>query len=151
MAAIAKIRPPIAEKRDHLVTFGAVDGQNRGKKPFSQPRTRNDPWFWLRDDERKSEEVLAHLRAENEYGKQELGALDELRKTLYEEHISHLKETDDRAAYRKGGFFYYTRTVKGKSYKLHCRKPVQGDERVPAEMQSRDHPHENILAEGKSH
>ena len=125
------LSPPIAEKRDHAVIFGAVPGQNRGSRPFKSQRTRNDPWFWLRDDDRKSEEVLAHLRKENEYGKQELAGLEGLRTTLYEEHISHLKETDDRAACRKGGFFYYTRTVKGQSYKLHCRKPTRGDERVP--------------------
>merc|ERR1719174_2596960 len=123
-APSAKRLPPIAEKREHEVVFGAVKGQNRGLKPFAQQRKISDPWFWLRDDDRKSEEVLAHLRAENDYGQQELSSLDGLRKTLYDEHLSHLKETDDQIPYRQGDFFYYTRTVKGKSYKIHCRKRV---------------------------
>jgi oligopeptidase B len=66
----SSLPPPIAERRDHDVVFGAVAGQNRGGAPFASPRARNDPWFWLRDDKRESEEVLAHLRAENAYGKQ---------------------------------------------------------------------------------
>jgi oligopeptidase B len=106
----------------------------------------------MRDDERKNEKVLAHLRQENAYSEQELGPLADLRKTLYDEHISHLKETDDRAACRHAKFFYYTRTVKGKSYKLHCRKPVAGDERIPLDAAKEEILlDENQLAEGKSH
>ena len=30
-----------------------VKGQNRGLKPFAQQRKISDPWFWLRDDDRK--------------------------------------------------------------------------------------------------
>ena len=152
MASITTIPPPIGEKLNHDVIFGAVEGQNRGLKPFQQQRTRNDPFFWMRDDERKDEKVLAHLRQENAYSEQELGPLADLRKTLYDEHISHLKETDDRAACRHEKFFYYTRTVKGKSYKLHCRKPVTGDERIPLdEAQEEVLLDENKLGEGKSH
>jgi oligopeptidase B len=85
-------------------------------------------------------------------GTQELAGLESLRSTLYAEHISHLKETDDRAACRKGGFFYYTRTVKGASYKLHCRKATKGAERVPEEDAVEEVLlDENALAEGKSH
>lgn len=28
--------------------------------------------------------------------------------------------------YKYGSFLYYTRTVQGLAYKLHCRKPVSG-------------------------
>jgi oligopeptidase B len=147
-----KLPPPIAERRPHDVIFGAVEGENRGAKPFQQQRKRNDPWFWLRSDDRKNEEVLSHLRAENAYAEQETAPLAGLRQTLYDEHISHLKESDDRAAVRHGKSFYYTKTVKGMSYKLHCRKPVRGDERVPdADAQEEVLLDENTLAAGKSH
>ena len=105
------IAPPIAERRPHDVIFGAVEGENRGGKPFAAQRTRNDDWFWLRDDDRKDDKVLEHLRLENEYCKQQLSHLDGMRKESYDEHISHLKETDDRAPHRHGPFFQYTRTV----------------------------------------
>ena len=152
MTSLASVAPPIAEKVNHDVIFGAVDGENRGLKPFPQQRTRNDPFFWLRSDDRKDEKVLAHLRMENAYSEQELGPLADLRKALYDEHVSHLKETDDRAAYRHSTYFYYTRTVKGLSYKLHCRKPVVGSERIPtADAEEEILLDENKLAEGKSH
>ena len=31
----------------------AVKGENRGLKPFAHQRKLSDPWFWLRDDDRK--------------------------------------------------------------------------------------------------
>ena len=36
---------------------------------MNPPRHREDPYFWLRSDDRKDEQVLAHLRKENAYGK----------------------------------------------------------------------------------
>lgn len=32
-----------------------------------------------------------------------------------------MKETDSAFPYRHGPFYYYTRDVKGKPYKIHCR------------------------------
>jgi oligopeptidase B len=152
MASLTLVAPPVAEKIPHDVIFGKVEGQNRGLKPFPQQRTRTDNYFWMRSDDRKDEKVLAHLRQENAYSEQELSATADLRKILYEEHVSHLKETDDRAACRDKGFFYYSRTVKGLSYKLHCRKPVSGVERVPLDTAAEEILlDENRLAEGKSH
>eukprot|EP01063_Lacrimia_lanifica_P023520 TRINITY_DN3107_c0_g1_i1.p1 TRINITY_DN3107_c0_g1~~TRINITY_DN3107_c0_g1_i1.p1 ORF type:complete len:753 (+),score=343.03 TRINITY_DN3107_c0_g1_i1:67-2259(+) len=145
------IPPPVAVQRPHMVTFGAVEGENRGGKPF-EPRQREDPFFWLRDDERTQEDVLDHLRLENRYGEQELEHLGELRQTLYDEHVTHLKETDDKAPARHGKYFYYTRTVKGLSYPLHARKPVVGDERVPLpEAEEELLLDINKLGEGKPH
>lgn len=112
---------------------------------MNPPRLRDDPYFWLRDDDRKNEEVLAHLRLENEYGAKTTAAIDPLRKVLYEEHKGHLKETDDSPPYPYGQYFYYTRTVEGKSYTIHCRKngSVDGDEQVLLDV--------NKIGEGKSH
>jgi hypothetical protein len=55
-------RGPIAAQAPHAVQFGAVDGENRGTgtdslAPFAEPILHDDPWFWLRDDERKNPEV----------------------------------------------------------------------------------------------
>ena len=50
---------------------------------------------------------------------------DGLRKTLYDEHLSHLKETDDQIPYRQGDYFYYTRTIKGKSYKVDLGRRIK--------------------------
>lgn len=143
---------PIAEKRPHHVPFGAVPGQNRGSNPFPVPRMREDPWFWLRDDDRKNADVLAHLKKENEYAAQKTAHLEGLRDALFEEHKSHLKETDDQPPYLSGGFFYYTRTVQGLSYKIHCRRPAVPGAHVPDPgSQEEVLLDENKVAEGTSH
>ena len=126
-----KVTKPIAEKIPHLVKFGRVKGENRGKDAFEKIRTIKDDYFWLRDDSRKSEKVLNHLRKENEYAKSQTSHLEELRKSLYEEHLSHLKETDDDAPYIHGKFWYFNRTVEGKSYKIYCRRErLKEDDRL---------------------
>ena len=67
----ASERGPIAAMhRGHRVAFGAVEGENRGGgtgslAPFAKVIQRDDPWFWLRDDDRKDPAILAHLEAEN--------------------------------------------------------------------------------------
>ena len=114
--------PPIAVQKPHKVTFGAVKGENRGENPFRMLRYRDDPWFWLRDDKRNNEEVLKHLKKENSYTEVKTKHLKAFEKKLYNEHISHLKETDEDPPFVHGKYFYYTRTVEGKSYKIHCRK-----------------------------
>ena len=139
------LTPPIAEQRPHKVAIGAVPGETRGDAPFKTLRYRDDPWFWLRDDTRKSEEVLDHLRKENAYTEQKTKHLEKFQKKLYEEHISHLKETDEDPPYPRGKYFYYTRTVKGLSYKIHCRKEVANFETFSKE----DVKEEIILDENK--
>ena len=42
--------------------------------------------------------VLDHLKLENAYAEQQTKHLEGLREELYKEHLSHLKETDDRVS-----------------------------------------------------
>ena len=143
--------PPIATQKPHKVPFGAVEGENRGEKPFKDVRYRDDPWFWLRDDTRKDEAVLGHLRVENAHTEEKTKHLQKFHTKLYDEHIGHLKETDEDPAYPYGNYFYYTRTEKGLSYKIHCRKEAsnfqtfsKGDVKEEVTLD------ENKLAEGHS-
>ncbi|CAN0452920.1 unnamed protein product, partial [Hapterophycus canaliculatus] len=39
-----------------------------------------------------------------------------------------MKETDTEVPYRHGPYLYYSRSVKGKPYKIHCRSKEQGGE-----------------------
>lgn len=42
-----------------------------------------------------------------------------------------MKETDTAVPYRHGPYYYYTRTVEGKAYKIYCRsKELNGEEEV---------------------
>jgi len=143
------VPPPAVKLIDHEVVFGFVEGEDRGANPMNPPRKRNDPLFWLRDDERKNDEVISHLKKEADYFQFKTTDLKETTETIYKEHISHIEETDMSAPYRFGDYFYYSRTVAGLSYKIHCRVPVgckAGDAAVEQVILD-----ENALAVGKAH
>ena len=53
-------------------------------------------------------------------------------KALYDEMLGRIKETDLSVPYRDGGWFYYSRTEKGKQYPIYCRK--KGSLEAPEEV-----------------
>jgi oligopeptidase B len=85
---------------------------------------RIDPWFWLRDPD--DPEVLAYLEAENAYTRDALAHLAPLRTELFDEIVGRVQETDTTAPIRRGEFEYFTRTVEGLQYGVHCRRPARG-------------------------
>ncbi len=83
---------------------------------------RIDDWYWLRD--RDDPEVIAHLEAENAYTDAMTATTAELRATLYAEIVARIEETDLSVPVRKGPWLYYSRTLEGSSYGIHCRRPA---------------------------
>jgi oligopeptidase B len=81
-----------------------------------------DDYAWLRDKE--NPEVTAYLEAENAYAQADLAPLDGLREDLYQEMLSHVKQTDVSVPYRDGAWWYLTRTEEGKQYAIHSRRPA---------------------------
>lgn len=81
---------------------------------------RVDPYHWLSD--RSDPAVLEYLKAENRYTEEMTGHLHGLRKRLYEEMLGRLREDDQTVPYRKGAYWYYSRTEAGRGYRIHCRK-----------------------------
>ncbi len=100
--------PPRAPQRDHAVTsaFG----------------TRNDPYYWLRDDTRKNPEILAHLQAETDYTKAILAPSAALEETLFSELKSRVAEDDSAVPTFDRGYWYYSRFEAGKQYPIYARK-----------------------------
>jgi len=80
----------------------------------------SDDYAWLRNKE--DPEVTAYLEAENEYAEKVMKPLADLRERLYEEMLSHMKQTDVSVPFRDGVWWYYTRTEEGSQYAIHCRK-----------------------------
>jgi len=78
-----------------------------------------DDYAWLRDKE--NPEVTAYLEAENAYAAAVMAPLDGLREELYQEMLSHVKQTDVSVPFRDGDWWYYTRTEEGLQYAIHCR------------------------------
>jgi oligopeptidase B len=83
-----------------------------------------DNYEWMRLKE--SPELIAHLEAENAYTDQETAALQPLRDELFAEIKGHTLETDLSVAVREGDWWYYSRTVEGQQYGIHCRAPISG-------------------------
>ena len=98
--------PPVAPTQPHSVTLHGD--------------TRVDDYFWLR--EKGSPAVTAYLEAENAYAEERMAPTVELQKTLYDEFLGRIQETDQSAPYRKGDFEYYHRTEEGKQYRTYCRR-----------------------------
>jgi oligopeptidase B len=80
-----------------------------------------DDYFWMR--EKSDPEVVAYLEAENAYAAAVMRPTEGLQKALYDEMLGRIQQTDLSVPYRKGGWWYYSRTVEGLQYPIYCRKP----------------------------
>ena len=79
-----------------------------------------DDYHWLRD--KSNPEVAQYLEAENAYADSVMKPTSALQQKLYDEMVSHIKETDVNVPYKDGGYFYYSRWEKGKQYPILARK-----------------------------
>ena len=105
-----------------------------------------DNYYWMREKEHP--EVRAYLEQENAYTKAKTEHLAPLKAKLYEEMVARVQQTDLSVPVRKGGFYYYTRTVEGKQYPIYCRKPASADgshDEAAAELVLLE---QNTMAEG---
>jgi len=82
---------------------------------------RLDEWYWLR--ERDDPEVVAYLEAENAHTREATAHTEALREALYREIVARVQETDVSAPVRDGPYEYFTRTIEGRQYGVHCRRP----------------------------
>ena len=119
--------PPVAKKVPHMQM---LHGDKLG-----------DEYFWLR--ERENPEVRKYLESENVYTDEVMKPTADLQKKLYDEMLGRIKETDLTVPYRDDGYFYYTRTEKGKQYTIYCRKKgsLEAAEEIYLDV--------NALAEGE--
>jgi oligopeptidase B len=79
-----------------------------------------DDYGWLR--QRNDPKVHQYLEAENAYAEQFTADEKPFAEKLYNETLSHIKQTDVSVPYRKHGYWYYNRTEEGKQYPVLCRK-----------------------------
>lgn len=82
-----------------------------------------DNYEWLRDKE--SQETLDYLDAENAYTASRTAHLETLTENIFQEVKSRVKETDMSVPTRRGNYWYYGRSIEGKSYGISCRVPVK--------------------------
>ena len=99
-------QPPMAEKKSKTTN---IHGE-----------TLVDDFFWLR--EKTNPSVQSYLKAEDDYALAAMKHTTGLQEKLYNEMLSHIKQTDENVPYRQGNYFYYSRTEEGKQYPIFCRK-----------------------------
>jgi len=99
-------KPPVADTRPYVL-------EDHGDR-------RIDNYYWLCDV--SDPDVLDYLNAENAYTEAMTAHLSDFRETLYREMLGRIRETDLGVPYRKGSYFYYTRTEAGKPYSIFCRR-----------------------------
>jgi oligopeptidase B len=85
-----------------------------------------DDFEWLRDKDDPA--VRAYLDEENAYTRASTAHLGQLRQSLFDEIKSRTLETDLSVPVRHGAYWYYSRTIEGRQYGIHCRIPVSGDD-----------------------
>ena len=126
------VKPPLIAKKPHAVT--APHGA-----------TRNDDYYWLRDDTRKNPEMLAVLNAENVYADTILASSKPTADILYKEITGRIKQDDSSVPYFKNGYWYYSRFETGKDYAIIARRKVTMD--APEEILF----DQNVMAAGKGY
>jgi oligopeptidase B len=132
----ALLQPPVAPRKH---TERTVHGH-----------TLVDDYAWLRKKE--NPEVVAYLEAENAYCTGIMAGSEELQKQLYEEMLSHVRETDVSVPFRDRAYWYYSRTEQGQQYEIFCRKrgtqeAPEGDEEILLDVNELAE-HESFMALG---
>lgn len=107
--------------------------------------TVTDDYAWLADKTKTDKDMLAYVKAEEDYANAMMAGTKTFQDALYKEMLSRIKETDENVPYRYGDYFYYTRTEQGKQYPIYCRKKgsLTATEEVTIDM--------NEMAKGKDY
>ena len=107
--------PPRAEPRPHSFEYHG--------------HVVEDPWAWLRDHGYPNvtdENVLAYLKAENEYFEAAMAPHKALVDQLFEEMKGRIKEDDSSVPIRDGDWLYWWKFEPGAQYRQWYRQPVAG-------------------------
>lgn len=107
---LATLKAPVALQKPHTLT--------------EHGDSRDDPFYWMRDDARTDPEVLGHLAAENAYCAAVLADTEPLQARLFAEMKGRIQEADESVPTRHGRYYYYTRTLEGRQYRVRCRRRV---------------------------
>lgn len=106
--------PPKAKKIPHVMTLHGD--------------TRQDDYYWLRDDDREDSEVLDYLHAENDYGHKVMASQQALQDRLLKEMVARIPQQDHSVPYAKHGYRYQRRYESGNEYPIYTRQTLDSEE-----------------------
>jgi oligopeptidase B len=108
-----------------------------------------DDYEWLRDKD--DADTLEYLKAENVYTESMTAGQGSLRQAIFTEIKSRTQETDLSVPARKHGWWYYSRTIEGSQYALHCRAPAGSQDRTPPTLDAETPiPDEQVMLDGNA-
>ena len=102
----AQINPPVAVQKEFI---NVLHGD-----------TTVDYFHWMRD--KNDVDFINYLYSENAYADRKMKSSELLRKKLYEEFRSYMRETQATEPLKKDNYYYYVRFIKDKEYEIYCRK-----------------------------
>ncbi|MFZ4794118.1 MAG: S9 family peptidase, partial [Blastocatellia bacterium] len=104
-----------------------------------------DEYGWMADKTKSDPDILAYLKAENDYADGLMRATVDSQENLYREMLGRIRETDENVPYRKGGYYYYTRTETGRQYPIYARKcgSLDAPEEVTLDL--------NLMSDGREY
>ena len=126
------MKPPVAARRD--------------RERSRHGDVVNDPYYWMID--REDDDVLAHLRAENDFTEASTAHLADLREAVFQEIKARTKETDLSVPTRRGDWWYYSRSVEGLQYPIRCRVAADGPTPPALPEDGSALPGEHVLLDG---
>ncbi|WP_298575684.1 S9 family peptidase [uncultured Porphyromonas sp.] len=80
---------------------------------------RIDPFYYMKD--KGDPRLVEYLESENKYTSEVMASTKSLQEQIYQEIVGRMKEDDQSYPTLRRGYYYYTRTEKGKQYPVHYR------------------------------
>lgn len=122
------LNAPVARKQPHTLT--------------THQKTRIDDYYWMRDDERTEQTILAHLAAENDYCEQQLAPIKSLQTALFNELKDRIVKDDNTFPVKDGQYWYHSEVRGDDEYSRHyrSREMSAADKQLLLDV--------NLLAEG---
>ncbi|PKG80906.1 oligopeptidase B [Colwellia sp. 75C3] len=102
-----KIAAPIAKKIPHKMEI--------------HDHQRIDNYYWMRDDQRTDEEILAHLNDENNYADVMLADQKPLQESLFEELKARIVKDDNTVPEKDGKYWYHSEINGEQEYSNYYR------------------------------
>ncbi|MEP7037435.1 MAG: oligopeptidase B, partial [Acidobacteriota bacterium] len=112
IVAQTDMKPPIAKKETKITKVNGVE--------------LKDDYYWLRDrNKEKNPAILEYLNAENKYTNSFMDSHKGFVDDLYKEMLGRIKQDDTSVPYKKGDYWYLTKTEEGKQYPVYYRSKAK--------------------------
>ena len=123
------MKPPIAKKETKITKVNGVE--------------LKDDYYWLRDrNKEKNPEIIEYLNAENKYTNSFMDQYKGFVDNLYKEMLGRIKQDDTSVPYKKGDYWYFTKTEEGKQYPVYYRSKAKDGKNAEVLLD------QNAMAEG---